>query len=105
MSDRGVSSILDSQVRLLYLIAEQYHKKMGDSVWKDAMTYIMERPTVRFSELCYSDLIRATAWYHALSAIPATDMSLGLSGYTGMLISAIDDVIRIESGDNEKEES
>lgn len=98
-----MDTILDPLAQLLYLFAKRYYKKTEDAVWKDAMFYILERPAMTLSELCQSDTGRATAWYHALSAIPATEMSLGSLGYCGILLSAIDDVIHIESADEEKE--
>jgi hypothetical protein len=89
-------NIKDSRVQLLYLIAQQYDIKTGGTIWKDAVSYITERSALSFQELCQSDTVRATAWYHALSAIPTADMSLSEMDYSGILISAIDDVIHIE---------
>jgi hypothetical protein len=93
MSDRIV--ILDPRVRLLHSIAGSFLEK--GCVWVEIRQIIEPDPAVSFSDLCKRHSVKASAWYHALSAIPAGEVSLGTMGYIGILISAIDDELHIES--------
>lgn len=65
------------------------------------MTYIQNHKTASFVELCH-DKVRATVWYNELKAITDANAPLGVLEYTGILMSAIDDVIHIESSDEEE---
>jgi hypothetical protein len=91
------SGIIDARVSLLYSLAERFSDKQE---WQDIMTYILEHKTASFVELC-QDRVKATVWYNELKAINAADVPQGVLEYTGILMSAIDDVLHIESDDEE----
>lgn len=104
MEDSGLHGVLDTRVRILYRLAKRFvadptTKQASAQHWRDLITCVATTKPQSLAALC-ADRARATPWYYELRDLPLAQAMPDIE-YVGILMSALDDELKIESDDDE----
>lgn len=92
-----LDGVLDTQVRLLYSLAQRFYPAataVSQMHWNDLMMYITEQKPSNIAALC-TDCARALTWYYELKTLPMPQ-PLGVLEYVGIIMSEFETALQID---------